>query len=118
MNPRELLGIAGQLALSKKAENVQAIDVRELTSFTDYFIICSADTDIQVKAITDAVRKGTPNKPWKIEGYEQRYWVLLDYIDVVIHVFRTSEREYYSLEKLWADAPSWKITDEPEITSD
>ena len=116
MNPKNLLDIAGQLALSKKAEKVQAIDVREFTSLTDYFIICSADTDIQVKAITDAIRKGTPHKPWKMEGYEQRYWVLLDYVDVVIHIFRTSERDYYSLDKLWSDAPSWEITDAPEKT--
>ncbi len=117
MNSQELLDLAGQLVLSKKAELVQAIDVRKLTSITDYFMICSADTDIQVKAIADAVRKGTPNKPWKIDGYDHRYWILLDYVDVVIHIFRTSEREYYSLEKLWADAPIWKITDELENTS-
>lgn len=117
MNSLELLDLTGQLVLSKKAENIQAIDVRDLTSITDYFIICSADTDVQVKAIADAVRKGTPNKPWKIEGYENRYWILLDYIDVVIHIFKTRERDYYSIEKLWADAPSWIITDESESIS-
>ena len=117
MNSKELLDLTGHLVLSKKAEHVQAIDVRKLTSITDYYIICSADTDIQVKAIADAVRKGTPHKPWKIEGYENRFWILLDYVDVVIHIFRTSEREYYSLEKLWADAPIWRITDELENTS-
>ena len=117
MNSKELLDLTGHLVLSKKAEHVEAIDVRKLTSITDYYIICSADTDIQVKAIADAVRKGTPHKPWKIEGYENRFWILLDYVDVVIHIFRTSEREYYSLEKLWADAPIWRITDELENTS-
>ena len=66
LNSQELLDLTGQLVLSKKAEYVQAIDVRKLTSITDYFMICSADTDIQVKAIADAVRKGTPHKPWKI----------------------------------------------------
>jgi ribosome-associated protein len=111
------LDIAGQLVLSKKAENVKAIDVRNVSNVTDYFLICSADTDIQVKAIADAVRKGTPHKPWKTEGYEHRYWVLLDYIDVVIHIFRTTERDYYSLDKLWADAPTWTLTDEPESPS-
>ena len=117
MNSKDLLDLTGHLVLSKKAEHIQAIDVRKLTSITDYYIICSADTDIQVKAIADAVRKGTPHKPWKIEGYENRFWILLDYVDVVIHIFRTSEREYYSLEKLWADAPIWRITDELENTS-
>ena len=117
MNSKDLLDLTGHLVLSKKAEHVQAIDVRKLTSITDYYIICSADTDIQVKAIADAVRKGTPHKPWKIEGYENRFWILLDYVDVVIHIFRTSEREHYSLEKLWADAPIWRITDELENIS-
>jgi len=117
LNSKDLLDLTGHLVLSKKAEHIQAIDVRKLTSITDYYIICSADTDIQVKAIADAVRKGTPHKPWKIEGYENRFWILLDYVDVVIHIFRTSEREYYSLEKLWADAPIWRITDELENIS-
>ena len=117
MNPHELLDLAGQLVLSKKAEHVQAIDVRKLTNITDYFMICSADTDIQVKAIADAVRKGTPYKPWKIEGYEHRYWILLDYVDVVVHIFKTHAREYYNLESLWTDAPLTKYKDEPKEKS-
>jgi len=109
-------GIA-DLALEKQAENVIALDVRGITSMTDHFVFCSADTDVQVKAIADSIRKSTDHKPWRIEGYEQLNWVLLDYVDVVIHIFRTSERKYYSLEKLWADAPIWRITDEPENIS-
>jgi len=101
-----------QLALSKKAERILEIDVRELTSITDYFVICSADTDVQVKAICDAIRKGTDHKPYRLEGYQHLNWVLLDYIDVVVHIFRTKERNYYNIEKLWADAPTKEITDD------
>lgn len=111
-----------RLALSKKAERVLAIDVRELTSFTDSFVICSADTDIQVKAIADAIRRGTPHKPHHIEGYDNLQWILLDYIDVVVHIFKTRERNYYNIEKLWADAPTVEFEDEtetiPESASD
>ena len=82
-----------------------------MTSITDHFVICSADTDIQVKAITDSIRKGTDSKPWRIEGYEQLNWVLLDYVDVVVHIFKSSEREYYQLERLWADAQVTEYSD-------
>ena len=101
------------LALSKKAAKIQLIDVRGLTSITDFFLICSADTEVQVKAISDAIRRGTPAKPWRVEGYEHLRWILLDYIDVVAHIFTTSERNYYNLERLWADAPMKEILDEP-----
>ena len=82
-----------------------------MTSITDHFVICSAVTDIQVKAITDSIRKGTDSKPWRIEGYEQLNWVLLDYVDVVVHIFKSSEREYYQLERLWADAQLTEYSD-------
>ena len=97
-------------ALEKKAEDIISLDVNKLTSLTDFFLICSADTEPQIKAICDNIRKGTNSKLWHIEGYEKLHWVLLDYIDVVVHVFRTTEREYYSLEKLWADAPQREFT--------
>ncbi len=64
-----------------------------------------------MKAITDGIHKGTDSKPWRIEGYEQLNWVLLDYVDVVVHIFKTSEREYYQLERLWADAQLTEYND-------
>jgi ribosome-associated protein len=112
---KKLAELIGDLTLSKKAEDVVSIDVSNISSSTNYFIICSAETGLQVKAIANAVRKGTPNKPWHIEGLEHENWVLLDYVDVVLHVFKTSIREYYNLEKLWADAPMTEIKDESEI---
>ncbi|MBC8400596.1 MAG: ribosome silencing factor [Candidatus Marinimicrobia bacterium] len=106
------------LALLKKAENILIMDVRKITSMTDYFIICSADTDVQVKTIADAIRKGTESKPWHVEGYRQLNWVLLDYVDAVIHIFKTETRAYYELERLWADAPVRELNDEPEVLPD
>ena len=108
----------GKLALSKKAEQIIYFDVRKLTSVTDYFFICSANTEIQVKAIADAIREGTPDKPWHQEGYENQKWILLDYVDVIANIFRTDERNYYSLEKLWGDAPANKIlTDDKNLSN-
>ena len=112
----DLANEIAKFALDKKAENVISINVEKLTSFTDQFVICSADTDIQVKAIADTIRKSTNHKPVRIEGYEQLNWVLLDYIDVVVHVFKTTERNYYNIEKLWADAPKIEYNDEDFIS--
>ena len=101
-----------QFALDKKAENVVSLNVEKLTNITDEFVICSSDTNIQVKAIADSIRKNTDHKPVRIEGYEHLNWVLLDYIDVIVHVFKTSERNYYNIEKLWGDASIREFSDE------
>lgn len=105
-NPKVANQLAAQiinLALDRKAEKIISINVKKLTTLTDAFIICSADTDIQVKAISDNIRKNTDHKPTRIEGYEKLKWVILDYIDVMVHIFKTSDREYYNIERLWAD---------------
>jgi len=112
----DLVAQISQIAIDKKAEGVISINVQKLTSFTDQFVICSADTDTQVKAIADAIRKNTVHKPLRIEGYEQLNWVLLDYIDVIVHVFKTTERSYYNIEKLWSDAPTVEYKDEDFIS--
>ncbi len=108
----DLAAKIAQFALNKKADHVLSIDVQKLTSITDQFVICSADTNIQVKAIADGIRKNTVHKPTRIEVYEQLNWVLLDYIDVIVHIFKTTERNYYNLEKLWADAPKTEYNDD------
>ena len=110
---KQLAELIGELALSKKAEDVLSIDVSEVSSTSNFFIICSAETGLQVRAIANAVRKGTPQKPWHVEGMENESWVLLDYVDVILHVFKTETREFYNLEKLWGDAPVVEIKDEP-----
>ena len=101
-----------QFALDKKAENVISLNVKNITNITDEFVICSSDTNIQVKAIADSIRKNTDYKPVRIEGYENLNWVLLDYINVIVHIFKTSERNYYNIEKLWGDAPTKEFNDE------
>ncbi len=100
------------LALSKKAGRIIAMDVRGLSSLADFFIICHGESEPQVKAITDHIRKGTDYKPRHLEGYENQNWILLDYFDIVVHVFKKDEREYYNLERLWADAPIKEIDDD------
>ncbi len=94
----ELAVNIAKFALDKKAENVVSLNVKNLTNITDEFVICSSDTNIQVKSIADSIKKNTDYKPVRIEGYEHLNWVLLDYIDVIVHVFKTSERNYYNIK--------------------
>ena len=107
-----------QFALDKKAEKVVSLNVKDLTSIADEFVICSSDTNIQVKAIADSIRKSTDTKPIRVEGYEHLNWVLLDYIDVIVHIFKTAERNYYNIEKLWGDAPIREFNDEDCISTE
>ena len=104
-----------QFALDKKAEKVVSLNVKDLTNITDEFVICSSDTNIHVKAIADSIKKSTDTKPIRVEGYEHLNWVLLDYIDVIVHIFKTAERNYYNIEKLWGDAPIREFNDEDYI---
>lgn len=102
------------LIFNKKGYDVKILDLRELTTMADYFVICSADSDTQVKAIADEVDKTLRDegiKNWHKEGYKALSWVLLDYVDVVVHVFKKDAREYYNLEKLWGDAPVIEAVD-------
>jgi len=92
-------------ALLKKAQNVVLLDLRKLTTMSDFFVICSADSDTHVRAIADAIRdgaQGAGEKVWHDEGQGQSTWVLLDFVDVVVHVFHKETRSFYNLEKLWA----------------
>ena len=104
------------LALSKKAHNVVILDLRKLTSMSDFFVICSADSDTQVRAIADAIRDGSAEageRVWHDEGYGESTWVLLDFVDVVVHVFYKETRSFYNLEKLWGDAKFEHVEDKP-----
>lgn len=93
----------------KKGNEIVRLDLRALKgSVTDYFVICHADSPAQVNAIAksveDEVYKAMKQHPWRKEGMEQGEWVLLDYIDVVVHIFRTEKRQHYGIEELWGDA--------------
>ncbi len=103
-----------ELTLSKKAHDVVIMDLRGLTSIADFFVVCSADSDLQVRAIADAVEEGMEKKgsaPWHRESGSAN-WVLLDYVDVVLHVFHKNTRPFYNLEKLWGDAVFAHVADE------
>jgi ribosome-associated protein len=94
------------MTLTKKANDVVVMDLRKLSSVADFFVICSADSAVQVKAIADAVEEGMGKRgvhAWHREAGSLN-WFLLDYVDVVLHVFHKNTRSYYSLEKLWGDA--------------
>ena len=100
---------AGKLALSKKGFDVKILKLKNISSICDYFVIVSGDVDVHVKAISDAIEEGLLEegvKPWHREGVRGGKWVLLDYVDVVVHIFQKSVREFYALEKLWGDAPA------------
>ncbi len=100
------------LALTKKALDVLVIDLTGLATVCDYFVICHGDSDVQVKAIADAILEGMEKdgiQVWHVEGYAVRSWILLDYVDVVVHVFHRERREFYRLEDLWADAPRERV---------
>jgi ribosome-associated protein len=105
---QDLARRAAHLALEKQATEVVIIDLRELTSMCDYFVIVSGGSGPQIDAIVEHVRTGLAGegeRPWKVEGTERKQWVLIDYVDFVVHVFQGETRELYLLERLWGDAP-------------
>lgn len=105
--PEQMAEYSMKLALSKKAEDIVIMDVRDLTSIADFFVICSGDSDTQIKAIADAIMDGLDReevKVWHVEGYNARHWVLLDYVDFVVHIFQKDVRSFYDIERLWGDA--------------
>lgn len=95
--------------LDKKAREVVVMDMRQVSGVADFFVLCNGESDLQIKAIVDAVRERLreqfEERPWHMEGYEHRQWVVLDYVDLVVHVFSTEKRAFYDLERLWGDAP-------------
>lgn len=100
--------------ISKKAFDVVILDLKKLTSATDCFVICSADSDTQVKAIADSVQDGIEalgEHVWHQEGYHALRWILLDYVDVVVHIFHKEERSFYNLDRLWGDAKRTEVQD-------
>jgi len=99
---------AAELALEKKCEEVKILDLRGLTSMTDYFVIVTADSDRKAKAAAEHIvdeLKVDGERPTHVEGMDSMHWILLDYIDVVVHVFMPDERSFYDLESLWSEAP-------------
>ena len=111
---RELALVAAQAAADKKAEEIRLIDVGDQMAITDVFLIASAPNERQVLAIVDAVEEKLRDikaKPVRREGARAGRWVLLDYVDIVVHVQHVDEREFYALDRLWKDCPLIPFTD-------
>jgi ribosome-associated protein len=114
LTARTLAKRIADLMISKKAHNVVILDLKKITSAADYFVICSTDSDTQVKAVADAVREGmeeSNERVWHYEGYQALKWVVLDYVDVVAHIFYKEDRSFYNLERLWGDAKKTEVKD-------
>jgi ribosome-associated protein len=113
---KEVAVAAARAAATKQGADIAILDVHELIVITDFFVIASGSSDRQVKTIVDEVEKAVRKRgvrPVRREGETENRWVLLDYVDVVVHVFSEEEREYYDLERLWRDAPrvTWAESD-------
>ncbi len=110
MRPEELVSEIARLAADKKALDVVELDLRGVLGYTDYFIVCSGNTGRQTKAIHDGILEGLKREhemlPGRVEGASRADWILMDYLDVVVHIFTPDARDYYRLEQLWGEAPS------------
>lgn len=105
----QLADLVVQGMLEKKAQDIAVLDLREVkNAIADYFIICSGGSDTQVEAIAgsvlEEVEKQSGQEPWHKEGFQNKEWILLDYLDVVCHIFKKEKREFYDLEGFWGDA--------------
>jgi ribosome-associated protein len=104
--------LAVRAAESKKATDVKVLDLTGITSFTDYFVICTGNNQRQIQAIADEVDtqlKRAGERPLSVEGYDQAEWILVDYGDFLVHIFSPKSREYYNLERLWKTAKELEI---------
>jgi len=111
----EVLARAAELALERKAHDILAMDLRGISTATDYFLLASGNSDIQVRAIADHMLerlRAEGHRPNHVEGLQGGRWVLLDFVDYVIHIFHPATREFYQLERLWGDAPVQAFDDE------
>lgn len=103
-----------RLAWDKKGKDIMVMDLRKVMDVTDYFVLISGESDVHIKTLADHIESELRKDDvdvWHKEGYQNLQWVLLDYIDIVIHIFHPDVRAFYSLEKLWADAKITKVED-------
>jgi ribosome-associated protein len=113
MTPEQLADTIAELAADRKAQEIVQLDLRGMIGYTDYFVICTGRSDRQAKAIHDAIHAGLKSEhgilPRRVEGLTEANWILIDYLDVVVHVFTPEMREYYRLEQLWGEAPALSV---------
>jgi len=115
INGKERVLLCVNASLKRKAKDLIILNVKELSSFADYFIICSGTSDRQVQAIAESIQENLKENgilPLGIEGERIGKWVLMDYEDIIVHIFYEPIREFYDIERLWADAPRMEVGDE------
>ena len=121
MRPEALVGEIARYATDKKASDVVELDLRAVLDYTDFFLICSGNTSRQTKAIHDGILEGLKREaemlPRRVEGAAGAEWILMDYLDVVAHIFTPQAREYYRLEDLWGEAPA-EAPSPPQISAE
>ncbi|MEX0686856.1 MAG: ribosome silencing factor [Balneolales bacterium] len=114
-NSKHLVDVISSALLEKKAEDIVLLDVTKLTTLTDYFIVCHGGSETQIKAISSNVTEKTmevlEEREWRREGLDAKRWVVLDYVNVVVHIFNKESREHYGLERMWNDAQITSIKD-------
>jgi ribosome-associated protein len=110
MRGEQLIGEIARYAADKKAIDVVELDLRGVLGYTDYFLVCSGNTGRQAKAIQEGIAAGLKQEhdvlPRRVEGSAEGGWILMDYLDVVVHIFTPETREFYRLEQLWGEAPA------------
>jgi len=101
--------------LEKKARDIKILDVSSLTTLTDYFVVCHGNSETQIRALANSVIENVKEKlgenVWKKEGLEARRWIILDYVNVVVHIFSEEKRQYYGIERMWNDAEITEVED-------
>jgi ribosome-associated protein len=110
--PEQLAGRIAGTALDRKAHDVVTLDMRGAVTYTDFFVICTGNTERQTRAIHDAIYQDLKHErsarllPQRVEGQEEGRWILMDYLDCVVHIFTPDARDYYRLETLWGEVPA------------
>jgi ribosome-associated protein len=114
MTAKELARAAAAYAADKKAADIVELDLRSVLGYTDFFVVCSGNTERQTAAIHEGILEGMKKEhgllPRRVEGMPQARWILIDFLDVIVHVFTPETRAYYRLEQLWGEAPARAVT--------
>ena len=120
MNSEELMKKIVSVLSKRKTENIKVLNISGLTTIADYFVICNGNSSTQIKSLADEVEeklKEVDVTPYSKEGFSDASWVLLDYSSVVVHIFYPEQRDFYSIENLWSDAPDVDVSDIIEANS-
>ena len=112
LESQALVDRIAEIAADRKAIDIKVLDVHDVVGYTDYFVVVSGNTERQTKAIHDAIYRGLKDDgvvPRRVEGEREAKWILMDYLDAVVHIFTPDARSYYRLEQLWGEAPARSV---------